>query len=345
MNTSDFAYQLPSELIAQEPAGERANARLMLAQRSSHRLEHHAFHDLPQLLRRGDLLVLNNTKVFPARLIGRPKGKSGTVEVFLIRQADAHLWEVLVRPGRKLHSGAHILFGEGLVGHVDKEGPHGRRWIRFEYAGDFFTILDRMGQTPLPPYIHRERGPSSSDSKRYQTVYARALGSVAAPTAGLHFTHEILESMRQSGMTVCEITLHIGYGTFQPIRTECIENHRMEPEHYSIPPETADLINAQKARGGRVIAVGTTTTRTLEAVARAHDGKIAAGAGVTDLFIYPGFSFQIISGLITNFHLPRSSLLMLVCAFAGKDWTLEWYQEAIRQGYRFYSYGDATLIL
>lgn len=345
MNIKEFDYLLPDELIAQTPAHERSAARMMVVERSRRTIRHHIFRDLPQLLSPGDLIVFNNTKVFPARLIGRLSGRAGAVELLLIRRCTHDVWETLARPGRKIKKETELRFEDGVSGRVVEVGPRGRRLIRFECAGNFFDHLERIGQTPLPPYIRRAGPPEEEDRRRYQTVYARTPGSVAAPTAGLHFTPAILQALKERNIDICEITLHVGYGTFQPVRTESVEEHRMEPETYVITPEAADIINTQKAAGGRVIAVGTTTTRTLEAVASRHDGRIVAGMGETALFITPGFPFRILSGLITNFHLPRSTLLMLVCAFAGKDFTLEWYRQAVRERYRFYSYGDCALIL
>lgn len=355
MRVSDFDYELPKHLIAQEPAPERDKSRLLVIDRASGQLTDSVFERLPEFLRPGDLLVINNTRVFPARLIGRRlrqigRGRTvlgGRVEIFLLRRIEPLVWEALVRPGRALLPGARVeLMRDKFYAEIAEWLPSGRRIVRFEAAGDFDQLVDRIGHTPLPPYIKRDQE-DRLDAERYQTVFARERGSVAAPTAGLHFTLELLERLRQSGVQIVEITLHVGYGTFQPVRVERVEEHHIEPESYTISREAADSINRALEEGRRVIAVGTTTTRALESAARAGQAKGISpiNCGVTDLFIYPGFEFKVIGGLITNFHLPRSSLLMLVSAFAGRELILRAYRHAIEQQYRFYSYGDATLIL
>lgn len=370
MLVSNFDYELPERLIAQEPAARRDSSRLLVLDRASGVFKDSVFADLPALLKPGDLLVLNNTRVFPARLIGRrlrttPRGETilgGHVEVFLVNRSEPLVWETLVKPGRSLLPGARVEFARGkLTAEVLEWREFGRRVVRFEAAGDFDEIIDRIGRTPLPPYIKRDEE-DRLDADRYQTVFARERGAVAAPTAGLHFTPELLDRLRAIGVETTEITLHVGYGTFQPVRVERVEEHRVEAEAYSIGEESAASINRALLEGRRVIAVGTTTTRALESAAR--QGLGAGGWGLdddqdcatqplfpspqpltTDLFIFPGFEFKVISGLITNFHLPRSSLLMLVSAFAGREVVLNAYRHAVEQGYRFYSYGDAMLIV
>ncbi|HSE98217.1 MAG TPA: tRNA preQ1(34) S-adenosylmethionine ribosyltransferase-isomerase QueA [Blastocatellia bacterium] len=356
MLVSDFNYELPERLIAQEPAARRDQSRLLVVDRASRELTDSIFSDLPGFLSSGDLLVLNNTRVFPARLIGRrlrttSRGETvlgGRVEVFLVSRIGPLVWEALVRPGRSLLPGAKVEFARGrLLAEVVEWREAGRRIVRFESTGDFNEIIDRIGRTPLPPYIKRDEE-DRLDADRYQTVFARERGAVAAPTAGLHFTKELLERLRSSGIEVVEITLHVGYGTFQPVRVERVEDHHVEPEAYTIGEEAAKKINRALKDRRRVIAVGTTTTRALESSARRINGSehlLASGSATSDLFIYPGFDFRVIGGLVTNFHLPQSSLLMLVAAFAGRDLILEAYRHALDNEYRFYSYGDAMLIL
>ncbi|HKP86364.1 MAG TPA: tRNA preQ1(34) S-adenosylmethionine ribosyltransferase-isomerase QueA [Blastocatellia bacterium] len=355
MLVSDFDYELPERLIAQEPAARRERSRLLVVDRAKAAFADSIFERLPQYLRSGDVLVLNNTRVFPARLIGRrlrvtPRGETilgGRVEVFLVSQLEPMVWEALVRPGKSLLPGARVEFARGkLAAEVIHWREFGRRIIRFESEGDFDEIVDRIGRTPLPPYIKRDEE-DRLDAERYQTVYARERGAVAAPTAGLHFTRELLDQARERGVEIVEITLHVGYGTFQPVRVERVEDHHVEPERYSIGEEAARAINRALDEGRRVIAVGTTTTRALESAARAatqHRVAASPRAAVTDLFIYPGFEFRVISGMVTNFHLPQSSLLMLVSAFAGRELVLEAYHHAVANEYHFYSYGDAMLI-
>jgi len=350
MDVREFDFDLPVDLIAQEPAVERTGARLLHLDRSTGSIAHSTIGELPGLLQPGDVVVVNNTRVFPARLLGRRTPSGGAVECLLIGRLDTlspgH-WEALVHPGQKLKPGAQVVF-EGvrpLHAEILERRFFGRRVVRL-WTDDGSSVdeaIDAIGHVPLPPYI--KRGDTLSDRDRYQTVFARSRGSVAAPTAGLHFTGPLLEALAARGVLVAEITLHVGYGTFQPVRVDRVEDHRVEPERYAIDDRAASLINHALAEGRRVIAVGTTTTRTLEAVARAHHGRIVAGEAVTDLFIYPGFEFRVIRGLLTNFHLPRSSLLMLVAAFAGSDRVRHAYAAAIEARYRFYSYGDAMLIL
>ena len=356
MDVRAFDFNLPPELIAQQPASERTDARLLYLHRDSGAITHTSIRALTVLLQRGDLLVVNNTRVFPARLLGRRVPSGGAVECLLIarEQGDgpatdpsAEIWEALMHPGQKLKPGARVVFAGSrtLHGEILERRYYGRRLIRL-WTGDGGSVadaVDAIGHVPLPPYIKRED--ASDDRDRYQTVFARERGSVAAPTAGLHFTPDLLASLSARGIETTEITLHVGYGTFQPVRVERVEDHRLHAEHYEIAIDAACAINRALDEGRRVIAVGTTTTRTLEAVGREHGGRVAPTAGATDLFIYPGFEFTIIRGLLTNFHLPRSSLLMLVSAFAGTERALTAYDAAIAERYRFYSYGDAMLIL
>ena len=356
---SEFDYYLPEGRIAQEPLPDRAAARMLCLDRQTGAFQDLLFRDLASLLRPADLVVLNNTRVFPARLYGRRSGAraqplsprnpaardflQGRVEVLLTRQLsqDPNDWECLVRPGRKIGIGEELFFGEHgeLRAQVLERGRFGERRVRFAPAAGFFPAIDRLGHVPLPPYITRDDLPADRD--RYQTVYARERGSVAAPTAGLHFTPEILSRLRERGIEITEITLHVGLGTFQPVHTERVEDHQLHREHYFIAPESAGQINHALDAGRRIVAVGTTTVRTLEHVAgQSKDGRVVAGSGEASLFIYPGFKFQVVAALLTNFHLPRSTLLMLVCAFAGKEFVLNAYRHAAESGYRFYSYGD-----
>jgi len=358
MLVSEFDYNLPENLIAQEPSAKRDASRLMLVNRATGEIAHSVFANLADHLKTGDLLVINNTRVFPARLIGRrirvtPRGETvlgGRVEIFLVSRVEPLVWEALVKPGRTLVPGARVEFARGkLTAEVIKWRERGRRIVRFEVSGDFDEIIDRIGRTPLPPYIKRDEE-DRLDAERYQTVFASRRGAVAAPTAGLHFTPELIEQLKSEGIQIAEITLHVGYGTFQPVRVERVEDHHVESESYSISEATSETINRALAEGRRVIAVGTTTTRALESsvansVASPGIAQISPGSGTTDLFIHPGFEFRVLSGLITNFHLPQSSLLMLVSAFASRELILEAYRRAIEQEYRFYSYGDAMLIL
>ena len=337
MRADDFDYQLPKGLIAQHPVEPRDHARLMVLHRGSGTLEHRRFYELPGYLREGDVLVVNESKVFPARLLGR-RSSGGKVELLLLRRLEGDLWEALARPGRRVRPGEKLYFGEGVTGEVVERTEDGKRVVKF--SGDL-EALRRLGQVPLPPYIRRP--PIPEDEERYQTVYAKVEGSVAAPTAGLHFTEELLGKLREEGVRIVPVVLHVGPGTFRPVEGE-VSEHRMEPEYYEVTSEAADAINEARVRGGRVVAVGTTSVRVLETVAD-EEGRVRPGRGLTELFIYPPYRFKAVDVLITNFHLPRSTLLMLVAAFAGRERVLEAYGEAVRLGYRFYSYGDAMLIL
>lgn len=340
-NINDYDFHLPPELIAQAPLPRRDASRLLVLPREGGEIAHRHFHDLPTYLQPGDCLVLNDTKVLPARLFGRKQGGQATIEVVLLRQLSATDWEVLVRPGRRAKVGASLVFGEGeLTAAVIADTDAGGRVLRFQFKGQFLEILDRLGQMPLPPYIVQKL----EDRERYQTVYARQLGSAAAPTAGLHFTAPLLAQLQKHGVQIARLTLHVGLGTFRPVKVEQIEEHQMHAEYYSLSPETAQLINGTRRNGGRIIAVGTTSARTLETLGK-PDGSVQAGSGWTDIFIYPGYQFKVIDGLITNFHLPKSTLIMLVSALAGRERVLAAYQEAIRHRYRFYSFGDAMLII
>jgi len=342
MLTRDFDYDLPAESIAQQPA-PRGESRLLVLDREG--LDRHQrVHDLPRLLQPGDLLVLNDTRVIPARLYGRRAGigdgeHGGKIEILLTEKINEHDWDALVKPGRRARPGTVISF-EGLTAEIIEKDPSGRHRLRFSEPVE--PHLDRLGHVPLPPYIHRPD--DTADRERYQTVYARQPGAIAAPTAGLHFSEDLLEEIRAAGIETATVTLHVGLGTFKPVTAERIADHRMERERWEIPESTAEAIRRTHARGGRVVAVGTTVVRTLESAAIAGGGEIAAGSGSTELFITPGFQFQVVDALMTNFHLPQSTLLMLVSAFAGRERVLAAYAEAVREGYRFYSYGDAMLV-
>ena len=361
MRLSDFNYSLPEELISQEALPDRAASRLLYLSRNSAKLQDLMFRSLPELLRSDDLVVFNNTRVFPARLYGRrggvraqpvsphnPASKSflqGQVEVLLTRQLSAHPneWECLVRPGRKIGVGERLFFGDGgeLQAEVMARGSFGERRIRFAPASDFMSLIENLGHVPLPPYITRSDRPA--DRERYQTIYARERGSVAAPTAGLHFTPEILSRLRERGIETTEITLHVGLGTFQPVREDVVERHKLHKEHFSISEQAAASINAALESHRRIVAIGTTSVRTLEHAAR-ETGRVQAGPGEADIFIYPGFQFRVVGALLTNFHLPQSTLLMLVSAFAGREFVLNAYRHAVEQKYRFYSYGDCMFV-
>ena len=338
MLLSDFDYDLPEELIAQRPIEPRNASRLMVLDPARRAIEHEHFYDLQKFLTAGDALIFNDTRVIPARLIGR-KATGARVEVFLLRRLDATTWQTLVKPGRKITEGAEIFFGNELRCKVVGRTDFGGRVVQFKFSGVFEEILDRLGETPLPPYIHEKL----DDAERYQTVYNRERGSAAAPTAGLHFTQEQMRALETFGVKLGFVTLHVGLGTFRPVQVETIEQHEMHEEFYSIPQATADLIRETKRRGGRVIAVGTTSIRTLEAAAL-DKTSVAVGASSTKIFIYPGCEFKIVDALITNFHLPKSTLLMLVSAFAGRDFILQAYREAVKERYRFFSFGDAMFI-
>jgi S-adenosylmethionine:tRNA ribosyltransferase-isomerase len=353
VRVSDFDFALPPELIAQEPPAERGTSRLLYLDRTTGATAHRSMLELPALLRPGDLLVVNNTRVFPARLLGHRDPSGGAVECLLVSRLDGpdgagvEQWEALVHPGQKLKPGAAVVF-EGaatLHGEILERRFFGRRLVRL-WTSDgtsVQTAVDAIGHMPLPPYIHRPD--TAADRERYQTVFAQARGSIAAPTEGLHFTPSILDALKARGVERTEVTLHVGYGTFQPIRVDAVYDHRMESEPFEIDERCAAAVNAALDDRRRVIAVGTTTTRTLESVAMAHGGRLAAGRGTTDLFIHPGFEFRVLSGLLTNFHLPQSSLLMLVSAFAGREQVLRAYAEAVTERYRFYSYGDAMVVV
>ena len=348
MLLSDFDFALPADRIAQTPTPVREAARLLVLDRGSGAVCHRTVADLPELLMPGDLLVVNDTQVFPARLLGHRVPSGGAVECLLLTRLDGEQWDALMHPGQKLRVGATFVFernGLRLCGEVLARRFHGRRTIRLwvEDGSPVDTAIDTLGHVPLPPYIRRPDEPT--DRERYQTVYATVRGSVAAPTAGLHLTEALLTRFRNRGGEVARVTLHVGYGTFQPVRVDRVEEHRVEPEPYDVPAATAATVNRALDEGRRVVAVGTTTTRTLETAARAGAGRLPAGRGVSDLYLYPGVTFQVAGALFTNFHLPRSSLLMLVSAFAGRERVLAAYAEAVRSGYRFYSYGDAMLIL
>lgn len=339
MKTSDFYYDLPPERIAQTPIDKRDNARLLCLDKETGEINHRHFYELPSLLNKGDCLVLNDSRVIPARLFGR-RTSGAAVEVVLLRDRGGGLWECLTRPGRKTKKGAVLFFGEGaLSAEVENEIEGGNRLLRFHYDGIFLEILERLGKMPLPPYIRQEL----KDSERYQTVYSRIAGSAAAPTAGLHFTKELLLEIENAGVSVNYVTLHVGLGTFRPVKSEHIEHHEMHAEYCEIPQSTADAVNDCLQKGGRVIAVGTTSCRTLESRA-SEDGTVRPYSGFTNAFIYPGYRFKCISGLITNFHLPESTLIMLVSALAGRENILNAYKEAIRLEYRFFSFGDTMMI-
>ena len=368
MLVSEFDFQLPPELIAQQPLAERSASRMLHLERASGRFADRTFIELPQLLRAGDVIVMNNTRVFPARLYGQRSGNraqpispnnpasreflQGRVEVLLTKQSanDSSIWEVLARPGRKLTPGERIYFGGGeteadhrLAAEIVARGEFGERTLRFDPVPDFFAEIEQLGHVPLPPYIAREDLPADRD--RYQTVYARERGSVAAPTAGLHFTPQILSEIKKRGVEIAEITLHVGLGTFQPVHVERVEDHKLHRERYSISSEAAAAINAARAQKRRIFAVGTTSVRSLEfAASMTPDGSIQPSGGEADIFIYPGYKFRIVDAILTNFHLPQSTLLMLVCAFAGKEQVLRAYEHAVKEQYRFFSYGDCMFI-
>jgi S-adenosylmethionine:tRNA ribosyltransferase-isomerase len=346
VNTVDFDYALPRDLIAQEPAADRSAARMLHLNRETGAIAHSSIAALPDFLSPGDLLAVNDTRVFPARLLGRRVPSGGAVECLLIARLHDDVWEALMHPGQKLRPGGRIVFDgpPELHGEVLERKFFGRRVIRLSTTDGSRVdeAVDAIGHVPLPPYIKRSDRPE--DRERYQTVFARARGSVAAPTAGLHFTRDLIERLAQRGVVIVEVTLHVGYGTFQPVRVSRVEDHHVEPERYEITETAAAAINRALDEGRRVVAAGTTTTRALETAARIGGGRVSAGAGETDLFIYPGFEFRVLRGLLTNFHLPQSSLLMLVAAFAGRERVLAAYRDAVARRYRFYSYGDAMLI-
>ncbi|TEB09447.1 S-adenosylmethionine:tRNA ribosyltransferase-isomerase [Pelotomaculum propionicicum] len=341
MKTSDFDYALPAELIAQEPAAQRSASRLMVVRTDREQFEHRRFTDLVDYLKPGDTLVINDTKVIPARLLGVKEGTGARVEALLLKQLDNRRWEALVRPGKKIVVGTRLVFKEGLLSCevLDSTG-YGGRVLQFAWDGQFEEVLDQVGLMPVPPYIRKPL----LDRDRYQTVYARLSGSAAAPTAGLHFSDELLSRIKDKGIAVAPVLLHVGLGTFRPVKVEDITRHRMHAEFYEVSAEAAEIISKTRERGGRVIAVGTTTTRCLESAAAA-DGRVCQGSGWTEIFIYPGYRFKAIDGMVTNFHLPRSTLLMMVAALAGREKILAAYQEAVEMRYRFFSFGDAMLII
>jgi S-adenosylmethionine:tRNA ribosyltransferase-isomerase len=344
MHLSDFDYDLPEELIAQHPLERRDASRMLVINREAGSYEDSKFAELPRYLRAGDVVVVNNTRVFPARLNGQRDPSGGRVEVLLVREVEPGSWSALVRPGHRLRPGAQIKFGDSqLRARVIDDLEGGQKLLRFEGESLEF-LIDERGETPLPPYIRRPEGTSIEDRERYQTVFASERGAIAAPTAGLHFTPQVVESIRRLGVQVVEITLHVGYGTFEPVRVDEVERHHVAPEFFRIGKEAALTINERKARGGRVIAVGTTTTRALESAVNAA-GEVQAGGRETELTILPGFKFRVTDALLTNFHLPCSSLLLLVCAFTGRDLTLEAYRHAVEARYRFYSYGDCMFVI
>ena len=340
MKTSDFYYDLPPELIAQTPLERRDASRLMCLDKETGAVSHHHFYELPDFLNAGDCLILNNSRVLPARLLGRRLPGGGACEVLLLQDKGDKVWECLVRPGKHLREGARLSFGEGeLTAEIAEVLPDGNRLVRFDYKGIFLEVLERLGKMPLPPYIKEEL----QDQERYQTVYSKVNGSAAAPTAGLHFTPELLEKVAAKGVGIGYVTLHVGLGTFRPVKEDEVEQHDMHSEYCVIPQETADLINRTKANGARVICVGTTSCRTIESWA-AEDGTMTATGGWTNIYIYPGYRFKVMDALVTNFHLPESTLVMLVSALAGREHILSAYEEAVRERYRFFSFGDAMFI-
>lgn len=340
LRKSDFYFDLPEELIAQDPLEDRASSRLLVLDKNTGEIEHHVFKDILDFLHEGDCLVLNNTKVIPARLMGVKADTGAAIEVLLLKRRENDIWETLVKPGKKARPGAVISFGDGiLTGTVLDIVEEGNRLIQFSYEGIFEEVLDRLGEMPLPPYITHKL----QDKNRYQTVYAKYEGSAAAPTAGLHFTQDLLKRVEEKGVKIAYVTLHVGLGTFRPVKEDNVLNHHMHSEFYQVTPEAADLINNTKEAGGRVICVGTTSCRTIESAAN-DEGKVIAGCANTEIFIYPGYQFKVLDNLITNFHLPESTLIMLVSALAGKDQVLNAYKTAVEMKYRFFSFGDAMFI-
>lgn len=341
MNTSDFYYDLPKELIAQTPLEPRDSSRLLILDKLSGKVEHEHFYNILDKLKAGDCLIVNDSRVLPARIYGIKKETGAKVEFLLLKQVNGNIWECLAGPGKKARENTEFTFGEGIMnGKVLSVLENGNRLVEFFCEDNFFTALDKIGQMPLPPYITKKL----EDKERYQTVYSRELGSAAAPTAGLHFTPELLERVKKAGVNIGYVTLHVGLGTFRPVKADDVTKHKMHSEHYEVPKETAQLIEKTKANGGRVIAVGTTSCRTLEAVATEH-GKVIPCEGYTDIFIYPGYKFKVLDGLITNFHLPESTLIMLVSAFAGYESIMNAYKIAVDEKYRFFSFGDAMMII
>lgn len=341
MELKNFYFDLPEELIAQEPIERRDMSRLLVLDKNNGEIRHRSFRDILEYLHEGDCLVLNNTRVIPARLFGVKKDSLGSIEFLLLNRKDKDIWEVILRPGKKAKPGAVFLFGNGeLQGEILEILEGGNRLVRFHYQGIFEEVLDRLGNIPLPPYIKKQL----EDKERYQTVYSKHEGSAAAPTAGLHFTEELLQQVADSGVKIAFVTLHVGLGTFRPVKVDNVEEHKMHSEYYELSAENADIINSTRQNGGRVICVGTTSTRTLESIMQ-KKGKLQEDSGWTDIFIYPGYRFMITDGLITNFHLPESTLLMLVSAMAGKDNIMRAYKEAVEERYRFFSFGDAMFII
>jgi S-adenosylmethionine:tRNA ribosyltransferase-isomerase len=342
MKVDLFDFHLPEELIAQTPLEQRAESRLMVLNKESGNIEHDIFKNIKEYLQPGDCLVLNDTKVLPARLFGMKEDTGAKIEVLLLKQIEGDEWETLIKPAKRVKEGTKIVFGDGILTAVcTGEADHGGRKLKFSYEGIFYEVLEQLGEMPLPPYIKEQL----EDKDRYQTVFARERGSAAAPTAGLHFTKELLEELKKIGVHIAFITLHVGLGTFRPVSVDSIEEHDMHSEFYQVTEGTASLLNSVREQGGRIITVGTTSTRTLETIAAANDGKFAAENGWTNIFIYPGYEFKAIDGMITNFHLPKSTLIMLVSALAGRDHVLNAYHTAVEERYRFFSFGDAMLIL
>lgn len=341
LKKSDFFFTLPEELIAQDPLADRSASRLLVLHKDSGKTEHGIFKDITGYLRAGDCLVLNNTRVIPARLIGKKEETGAAVELLLLKRREKDVWETLVRPGKKCRQGAKLLFGEGILqAEILETVEEGNRLVRFSYDGIFEEVLDRLGEMPLPPYITHKL----ADKNRYQTVYAKYDGSAAAPTAGLHFTKELLQEIEAMGVETAYVTLHVGLGTFRPVKADNILEHHMHAESYEVSEEAAEKINRAKAAGGRIVCVGTTSCRTVESAA-GEDGRVRAGSGSTEIFIYPGYRFKVLDALITNFHLPESTLVMLVSALAGREAVLAAYDEAVREKYRFFSFGDAMYIM
>ena len=342
MNISEFDYELPLELIAQHPSQKREDCRLLVVHRDNDTVEHKHFYDILDYLKPGDCLVMNDSKVLPARMFGVKEGTGAMIEFLLSKRKEGDIWETIVRPGKRLHPGAIVSFGDGkLRAEILDYGPDGTRIVKFMYDGVFLEILEEIGRMPLPPYIERET--EFEDKDRYQTVYCREEGSVAAPTAGLHFTEEILEKAKAKGVKLAFVTLHVGIGTFRPVKCEVVEEHKMHFEEYTVSQEAADIINQTKAEGGRIISVGTTSTRTLES-ASDENGVVKAGSGSTGIFIYPGYKYKVVNSLITNFHLPKSTLLMLISALYNRERILDVYKTAVEEKYQFFSYGDAMFI-
>ena len=340
MKTSDFYFDLPEELIAQDPLEERTSSRLLVLDKENGKTEHHVFRDILDMVGPGDCMVLNNTKVIPARLYGEKEDTGAGIEILLLKRLEKDVWECLVKPGKKCKPGARIVFGDGrLKAEIKETKDDGNRLIAFEYEGIWEEVLDALGEMPLPPYITHKL----QDKNRYQTVYAKYEGSAAAPTAGLHFTRDLLEQIEAKGVKIAYVTLHVGLGTFRPVKVEDVTNHHMHSEYYEVTEETANIVNETKANGGRIICVGTTSCRTVES-ASTEDGILHPGCGNTEIFIYPGYKFKILDALITNFHLPESTLVMLVSALAGKDQVLGAYEEAVKERYRFFSFGDAMFV-